>query len=1002
MATDINVVKVQFDIDSKDISKAQTEYESMVKSIDKTKLSVEQLTNSLDKENRKVTESKEKLREISRDYQNLTAEIKRTGSATKEQSEKQAKLSREFKDTTEKFKDATLNAKKLNEQLKGNSQQTEQFSNKLKGLGGMVAGAFAVGSVLAFGKAILDATRNNETFIMSLSAMLNNKQQAEILNAELIRLAKETPFSLEEMQQSTRSLIAMGVASTDISKTLTTLSDVAAGTGNSITELADKFGRFKTQGRLYQQDVNELTGRGIPVIQEFAKQFGVAEGEVRKLIEAGKIGFPEVQKALESMTSEGGKFFELSKQLATTTTGQLSALGDSWNQLLVKMGNSTTGFVNFTLKSFNFLLGGITGLFDTVESDAQDKSAVLIEKSGEKYKNIYDKAIELAKKSNKDLKAELTNTETQLLDENLIKIKQAEEKLKAIEKDFQEVKNTNEKLSNANNSRRYDRLDNRGLLDNTNYLVTENDLSTLSTGTNYVDAYINQLAELNKLKAETGVINEQYNASLKEVEKTESDATKNREDRLKKEKNTFKEELALLKLREDAQQRVNSRMFDKDESSLAKLKTEEEYNNKRILLYEKYGYLLESTDKQTLKGFITRKEEFGIDILILENEIWDKRINNYLAREEEFAKIDAERTDANNAEVLAKYRQVEIEDLTAIYRERNEKLKGLKGKEYQEVFEAYEKKIEEATKYHNDKKLDLELVQLQRKKELGDDSLALTNKIKDKELEIEREKNKQIELETEKSEAKKLAERQKAMALLSQIGQTALTLLKENANQEFQIQKDKLDAERDYELSNKNLTESEKDAINRKYKKLEYDIKVREFNFNKTIALSEIAINTAINAVKVGTNPLLLGLVIGLGALQAGVVAQRQPPQPPKFFKGTDYLNLNGNPKGIDTIPVLAHEGERIVPTAINEELKGIKNKDLPMLVNLGKLVRNGGINLGKSNQPLVVNVDNKELVNEFKKIPISNISFDENGFKTFIKKQNRTTEILNKRYGGL
>ena len=58
----------------------------------------------------------------------------------------------------------------------------------------------------------------------------------------------------------------------------------------------------------------------------------------------------------------------------------------------------------------------------------------------------------------------------------------------------------------------------------------------------------------------------------------------------------------------------------------------------------------------------------------------------------------------------------------------------------------------------------------------------------------------------------------------------------------------------------------------------------------------------------------------------------------PAYFDGTEYLELNGNPKGRDTIQIRANEGERIVPTIINEQLKGIKNADLPQLVALGQL----------------------------------------------------------------
>jgi hypothetical protein len=170
------------------------------------------------------------------------------------------------------------------------------------------------------------------------------------------------------------------------------------------------------------------------------------------------------------------------------------------------------------------------------------------------------------------------------------------------------------------------------------------------------------------------------------------------------------------------------------------------------------------------------------------------------------------------------------------------------------------------------------------------------------------------------------------------------------------------------------------------------------------MALTEALLNGAIGATKTIANvglPAalpLLGLQAALTAIQVGAIASRQPP---KYFKGTDWLERGNNPKGIDTIPILAHEGERIVPTAINEQLKGVKNNELVQLVNLGKLVRNGGVQVAKQGTNVVVNMDNEDVVNALDKMPKNLFTFDENGFSAYLLEKNRRTQFLNKRYGG-
>ena len=49
-----------------------------------------------------------------------------------------------------------------------------------------------------------------------------------------------------------------------------------------------------------------------------------AEGEVKSLVEAGKVGFPEVQKVIQNLTNEGGMFYNLMQEQSKTITGPVS------------------------------------------------------------------------------------------------------------------------------------------------------------------------------------------------------------------------------------------------------------------------------------------------------------------------------------------------------------------------------------------------------------------------------------------------------------------------------------------------------------------------------------------------------------------------------------------------------------------------------------------------------------------------------------------------------
>ena len=111
-----------------------------------------------------------------------------------------------------------------------------------------------------------------------------------------------------------------------------------------------------TQGRLYTQDLNQFTGRGIPMIKELAKEFGVAESEIKGMVEAGMIGFPEVQKVIQNLTNEGGMFFNLMQEQSKTITGQISNIGDSFSMMLNDIGKANEGIINDALSSVSYLI----------------------------------------------------------------------------------------------------------------------------------------------------------------------------------------------------------------------------------------------------------------------------------------------------------------------------------------------------------------------------------------------------------------------------------------------------------------------------------------------------------------------------------------------------------------------------------------------------------------------------------------------------------------------
>jgi tape measure domain-containing protein len=196
--------------------------------------------------------------------------------------------------------------------------------------GGALAGGFlGVTAVLGkLGEGIKGAADMEQAEI-GFGVLFKSTDTAKAVLGDLSKFAAETPFELPELTAGARSLAAFGFSAESIVPNMRMLGDIASGTNQPIGELAELYGKARVQGRLFGEDINQLTGRGIPVIQALAKQFGVAESGVKKLVENGKVGFPELEKALQSMTNEGGMFSGLMAQQSQSLTGLWSTMNDS-------------------------------------------------------------------------------------------------------------------------------------------------------------------------------------------------------------------------------------------------------------------------------------------------------------------------------------------------------------------------------------------------------------------------------------------------------------------------------------------------------------------------------------------------------------------------------------------------------------------------------------------------------------------------------------------------
>lgn len=185
---------------------------------------------------------------------------------------------------------------------------------------------------------------------VAFATLLQSKEKADALMSQMVELAAKTPFDLQGVASGARQLLAYGFAAEDVTNTLTRLGNVAAGLGLNLQDLTWLYGTTAVQGRLYTRDVMQFQSRGIDLAGELATQLGKTRAEISQMVTEGKIGFPEVQKAIESMTNEGGKFHNLMQEQSKTITGLISNLGDALDVMFNDLGKSQEGVITGVLK----------------------------------------------------------------------------------------------------------------------------------------------------------------------------------------------------------------------------------------------------------------------------------------------------------------------------------------------------------------------------------------------------------------------------------------------------------------------------------------------------------------------------------------------------------------------------------------------------------------------------------------------------------------------------
>ena len=251
------------------------------------------------------------------------------------------------------------------------SADTRKAVSGVKGLASSskaLGAAAAAAALVSFGKQVIDASKQMETFRNQLRLVTKDQADLERLMGRLTQAAVENRASFAATAELYQKL---AVTTTDLNKSEDQLLTVTgklsqalavagadAGTTNGVIR---QFGQAMASGVVRGDEFNSIVEGLGPALAIMAEETGLNVGSLRKLAQQGKLTAEVMFNMLENSTALSASF----NQMQITTEQLETQLGDSFTASLAALGDAT-GITD----TYRSSLKGLIRIFDQL-SDRQ-------------------------------------------------------------------------------------------------------------------------------------------------------------------------------------------------------------------------------------------------------------------------------------------------------------------------------------------------------------------------------------------------------------------------------------------------------------------------------------------------------------------------------------------------------------------------------------------------------------------------------------------------------
>jgi hypothetical protein len=299
--------------------------------------SFDNLGKSINSTNQKLLDGSKIYRQVESNAKAYKAEVERLTLAEKALIKAQIEFSNSasYDNAEEKLITVRKRIAEINAGLEETGGQTKKAGGLFSNFGSLAktaligaAAFFTVDKLISVEGSIIEATRTYEKYFAVLRNGFQDENKASQSLELIYNFASKTPFSVNELTESFIKLTGRGFVPTEVE--MRKLGDLASSQGKQFDQLTEAVldAASNEYERLKEFGISATTA-GDKVTLSFRNQETTIDKFNKGAIKDAILGFGDLKGVAGSMGA-----------VSVTLDGQISNLGDSWEQLLTSLGQS--------------------------------------------------------------------------------------------------------------------------------------------------------------------------------------------------------------------------------------------------------------------------------------------------------------------------------------------------------------------------------------------------------------------------------------------------------------------------------------------------------------------------------------------------------------------------------------------------------------------------------------------------------------------------------------